>query len=83
MKAEAYPLGLFDMCGNVEEICMDSATAIAAAEFEPKFVLKGGSAKSRTDGEVMPFAEARTIDATHEFVGFRILLSAPFARFEE
>ena len=79
--AEAYPLGMFDMCGNVEEICMDSANALVATEFEPRFLLKGGSAKSRTDGEVMPAAEARTIDATHEFVGFRILMSSPFARF--
>ena len=49
---------------------------------EPRFVLKGGSAKSRTDSEVIPSYEAKAIDVTHEFVGFRIVLPVPFAHYD-
>ncbi len=74
-ESPPYPLGLYDLCGNVEEICM------ASSSHELVFVLKGGSAKSRVASEVSPSYEARTIDATHEFVGFRIVLPMPIEVF--
>jgi formylglycine-generating enzyme required for sulfatase activity len=78
-----YPLGLYDLCGNVEEICM-AADVLGSDPGEPRetrFVLKGGSAKSRTSSEVIPSYEAKVIDLTHEFVGFRIVLPVPFAHY--
>jgi serine/threonine protein kinase len=82
-SAAPYPLGLYDLCGNVEEICMAGAvsTTDSGESYEPRFVLKGGSAKSRTDLEVIPSYEAKTIDATHEFVGFRMVCPAPIECF--
>ncbi|HBA83012.1 MAG TPA: hypothetical protein DCZ95_02855 [Verrucomicrobia bacterium] len=82
--AAPYPLGLYDLCGNVEEICMtEDIPALGPVELrEPQFVLKGGSAKSRTDSEVVPSYEAKTIDATHEFVGFRLVLPAAVEPFQ-
>jgi serine/threonine protein kinase len=77
--AAPYPLGPRDMSGNVEEICMLDGPP--SEPFEPRFVLKGGSAKSRTDTEVLPTTEGKAIDSTHELVGFRVALGTPFARF--
>jgi hypothetical protein len=82
-SAAPYPLGFYDLCGNVEEICMagDVPTTGIGGPNELRFVLKGGSAKGRTDSEVMPSYEAKAIDATHEFVGFRIVWPAPVEHF--
>ena len=82
-SAAPYPLGLYDLCGNVEEICMvaDVSGSDPGEPRETRFVLKGGSAKSRTDSEVIPSYEAKVIDVTHEFVGFRIVLPVPFAHY--
>jgi formylglycine-generating enzyme required for sulfatase activity len=51
--------------------------------FEVQFVLLGGSAKSRTKDDVMPWnaAAAQGDDVTHEYVGFRVMRPMPIEKF--
>lgn len=71
-------LGLYDMCGNVEEICTEHVKGDPASKKKAvRFALKGGSAKSRVVEETLPEYVARDIDETHEFVGFRVVRPVP------
>jgi formylglycine-generating enzyme required for sulfatase activity len=82
-QAKPYPLDVSDMCGNVEEITMEPVVARTptVGDVEVHFVLQGGSAKSRTPAHVMPWQTVSRPDATHEYVGFRVVRHVPIERF--
>ena len=78
----AYPLGLYDLCGNVAEICMKPLIEDINSESQPvDFVLKGGSADSRTPGQVMPWHETGYQNHSEPYVGFRVVYSVPIEDF--
>lgn len=85
LRARPYPLGVCDMSGNVEEITLEpvAARSQVGGDVETRFVLQGGSAKSRTPAQVMPWQIVSRPDATHEYVGFRVLRYVPIERFTD
>ncbi|MCK5844044.1 MAG: SUMF1/EgtB/PvdO family nonheme iron enzyme, partial [Victivallales bacterium] len=80
--ANTYPLGLVDMCGNVEEVCMKKSAGDMDAEGEVavNFVAQGGGINSRSLEKVMPWSSEQARCGAAEY-GFRVIRSLPVQDF--
>jgi serine/threonine protein kinase/formylglycine-generating enzyme required for sulfatase activity len=79
-ESERYPLGLFDMCGNVAEICMELPRAESAdtrTVSTVSFVLKGGRIDDAEEN-ILPWSK-RPIE--ENWTGFRVIKVVPIEKF--
>jgi hypothetical protein len=76
--AHAYPLGFHDLCGNVEELCMEaSSMALDRTEcVSVGFVSMGGSIASRSVEQVMPWSTEK-VRENEQAYGFRVVRALP------
>jgi hypothetical protein len=74
-----YPLGMFDMCGNMGELCMGNVAWRNMNSDEAEMHVRGGNYKHRTTRKVLPAAREPYDSA--ENVGFRVALPIRVARF--
>ncbi|WP_168441900.1 protein kinase domain-containing protein [Pontiella desulfatans] len=78
--AHAYPLGVYDMCGNVEEICMASLADQPEGQMVVDLVTRGGGSASRCSiAQVMPWSGGQI--GGESIYGFRVVRPLPFHDF--
>ena len=82
-EAHAYPLGLYDMCGNVEELCMKpSGCSFDNTDVEDvDFVAMGGGIGAHALKEVMPWS-ASDVNKGERKYGFRVVRALPCHDFD-
>lgn len=78
----SYPLGLYDMCGNVQELCMKvpGRPLNNSGVADVGFVAMGGGVGAHALKEVMPWSRAE-IKAEEKKYGFRVVRSLPCYEF--
>jgi formylglycine-generating enzyme required for sulfatase activity len=68
-----YPLGMWDLCGNLGEVCMGINPEGSAASAEVRLTVCGGSFESKSAREISP-DYAKDYASDDDSVGFRVIL---------
>ncbi|MBN1669503.1 MAG: protein kinase [Kiritimatiellae bacterium] len=77
-----YPLGVYDMCGNAGELCMQDTAESLGDKVPVTMIVCGGSYKSRSLSEVMPWSQ-KPYNESDTDVGFRVILPVTVERLGE